>query len=75
MTQRDIFERNVMERTMSTGAFTTLTTVDNLHPDLGPTSVRDMVSCYLPTFLASDLNNRGDMATFEKVMGRMIEIV
>ncbi|CAM9797291.1 unnamed protein product, partial [Ectocarpus sp. 4 AP-2014] len=42
MTQRDIFERNVMERTMSTGAFTTLMTVDNLHPDLGPTSVRDM---------------------------------
>ncbi|CAN0409268.1 unnamed protein product [Ectocarpus fasciculatus] len=34
-----------------------------------------MVSCYLPTFLASNLNNRGDMATFEKVMGHIIEMV
>lgn len=33
------------------------------------------VSCYLSAFLATDVNDRGDMASFEKVMGDMIEMV
>ncbi|CAN0507100.1 unnamed protein product [Ectocarpus sp. 12 AP-2014] len=60
---------------MSTRAFEVLLTVDNLHPDLGSARVRGMVSCYLSAFLATDLNDRGDMASFEKVMGDMIEMV
>ncbi|CAM9288458.1 unnamed protein product [Ectocarpus sp. 6 AP-2014] len=75
MAERNLFERNMMERTMSTRAFESLLTVDNLHPDLGSARVRGMVSCYLSAFLATDLDDRGDMASFEKVMGDMIEMV
>ncbi|CAB1099431.1 unnamed protein product [Ectocarpus sp. CCAP 1310/34] len=64
-----------MERTMSTRAFEALLTVDNLHPDLGSAGVRGMVSCYLSAFLATDLDDRGDIVSFEKVMGDMIVMV
>ncbi|CAN0507033.1 unnamed protein product [Ectocarpus sp. 12 AP-2014] len=57
-----------MRRTMTTGAFKMLMTVDNLHPDLGSRFVRSMVSFYLPIFLDHDLNVRGGMASFEDMM-------